>query len=228
MAFARTRIATLRRVSDGLLIGVILVVLLGVILGRVVPLNGRQTLIIGGGSMEPAIPLGAAVVIEPVPATDLAVGDVVSLRTGNELRSIFTHRITRVVPRADELWVETKGDANARADPSITPTSQVIGRVTMTIPYAGYLLALLSIPSGVLLVILVAGFLIVFSWLLESFEMDGFERAPTREATAGSLAPGGSVPAGSKVATRLAQLRARRARRAGLDALAHGRGSHGD
>ena len=92
-------------------------------------MTGRQTLIIAGGSMEPALPIGAAVVVEPVPATALAVGDVVSLRTGTELKSIFTHRITRFVARADGLWVETKGDANASVDPSITPASQVIGRV---------------------------------------------------------------------------------------------------
>ena len=177
MTFARSRIATLRRVSDALLIGVILVVLFGVFLGRIVPLTGRQTLIIGGGSMEPAIPLGAAIVIEPVPATELAVGDVVSLRTGNESRNVFTHRITRIVQRADGLWIETKGDANAHADPSITPASQVIGRVDQTIPYAGFLLALLSVPIGVLFVVLTAGCLIACSWLLETFEVDAPVRA---------------------------------------------------
>jgi signal peptidase len=176
MTFARSRIATLRRVSDALLIGVILVVLFGVFLGRIVPLTGRQTLIIGG-SMEPAVPMGAAIVIEPVPATELAVGDVVSLRTGIESRSVFTHRITRIIARADGLWIETKGDANAHADPSITPASQVIGRVEQTIPYAGFLLALLSIPIGVLFVVLTAGCLIACSWLLESFEVDASVRA---------------------------------------------------
>jgi len=54
----------LRRISDTLLIGIILVVLFGVVLGRVVPLTGRQTLVIGGGSMEPSIALGAAVVVD--------------------------------------------------------------------------------------------------------------------------------------------------------------------
>jgi signal peptidase len=177
MTFARSRIATLRRVSDGLLVGLILVVLLGVFLGRIVPLTGRQTLIVGGGSMEPAIPMGTAIVIEPVPPTELTVGDVVSLRTGIESRSVFTHRITRIIPRADGLWVETKGDANAHADPSITPVSQVIGRVDQTIPYAGFLLALLSVPIGVLFIILTAGCLIACSWLLESFEVDAPDRA---------------------------------------------------
>src|SRR5438876_292132 len=104
MAFLRSRAATLRRITDGLLVVVIVVVLFGVILGRVVPMTGRLTLIIAGGSMQPALPIGAAVVVDPVPSTALAVGDVISLRTGTELKSVFTHRITRIVPRADGLW----------------------------------------------------------------------------------------------------------------------------
>jgi len=75
MTLDRSPITTLRRVCDGLLVAVILVVLFGVVLGRVVPMSGRHTFIIGGGSMEPAIPLGAAVVVESVPAADLVVDD---------------------------------------------------------------------------------------------------------------------------------------------------------
>ena len=48
--------AFVRRFLDAVLIALILVVLFGVILGKVVPLTGRQTIIVGGGSMEPAVP----------------------------------------------------------------------------------------------------------------------------------------------------------------------------
>jgi signal peptidase len=162
----------LRRVCDSLLIALIVVVLFGVILGRLVPLTGRTTLIIGGGSMEPSIPMGAAVVVDPVAPTTIRVGDVVSLRTGTNLQAIFTHRVTRIVERDGIPWVETKGDANAAVDPSITSTDHVIGRVAASIPYAGFLLALLSVPSGVLFVVLLAAVLLTLTWLLESFEID--------------------------------------------------------
>ena len=58
----------IRRVLDALLLALIVVVLGGVVLGKLVPLTGRQTIVIGGGSMEPAVPLGAAVIIKPVDA----------------------------------------------------------------------------------------------------------------------------------------------------------------
>lgn len=233
MVLVRSPLTTLRRVADALLIAVIVVVLFGVMLGRIISMTGRETFIIGGGSMEPGIPLGAAVVTEPVPPADLAVGDVVSLRTGPELERTFTHRITRLVPREDGLWVETKGDANEAIDPSITPARQVIGRVIVSIPHAGYLLALLSVPSGVLLVLLVAGCLLVLTWLLESFEIERVRRAPVvaspawRQATRIAAPFAAPHPAVNGVAAsaRATEIRSARARRARRDVPARGRGS---
>jgi signal peptidase len=222
MTLTPSQITTLRRVADGLLIVLIGVVLFGVILGRVVPMTGRGTLIVGGGSMEPAIPLGAAVVIEPVATRDLAVGDVVSLRTGRDLQRIFTHRITRIVPRTEQLWIETKGDANTEIDPSITPTSQVVGRVTWSIPYAGFLLALLSIPSGVLVVLVVAAFLIVLIWLLESFEIDGLGQPAAGNGPV--VAAGQAAASASGVTTRYEDTRATRRRRSSAPPTANYQG----
>lgn len=167
--------AGLRRFLDLLLISLVVVVLLGVMLGKLVPLTGRQTMIVGGSSMEPAIGLGAAVVIAPVAAEDLRPGDVVSLRAGSE-NAIFTHRIVGVVERPDGLWISTKGDANADPDPTLVPASAVIGRSEFSIPFAGYLLALLSIPAGVLFLVGLAATLLASAWLLESLELDEASR----------------------------------------------------
>ena len=193
MRLSARRFATLRRICDSLLVALIVVVLFGVILGRLVPLTGRTTLIIGGGSMEPAIRMGAAVVVDPVAPRAIRVGDVVSLRTGPDLQAIFNHRLTRIVERDGIPWVETKGDANAAADPSITSTEHVIGRVSATIPYAGFLLALLSVPSGVLFVVFLAAVLLTLTWLLESFEID-------RAIRDGRLAPTSPTPPTPRVA----------------------------
>jgi len=120
---------------------------------RVIPaVTGGTTFVVGGGSMEPTIPIGAAIVATPVSAADLAVGDVVSLQVG-EQRAIFTHRITRLVTREGSLWLETKGDANEGPDPSIVPATSVIGRVSMTLPWAGYLITVLGSLQGILFLV---------------------------------------------------------------------------
>ena len=115
----------IRRVVDLALIGLIVVVLFGLILGKLVPLTGRQTIIIGGGSMEPAIGLGAAIVVAPIRPADLAEGDVVSLQVGPE-RTTYTHRVVEVAPRPDGVWIRTKGDANAEPDPTLVAATEVL------------------------------------------------------------------------------------------------------
>ena len=164
-------ITGLRRLVDLTLIALIGVVLFALLLGKVVPLTGHQTIIIGGSSMEPEIRLGAAVVIGPVRATDLASGDVVSLQIGPS-RTTFTHRIVDVVSRPDGTWIRTKGDANAEPDPTLVPASAILGRVEWSIPWVGFLLALLSLPIGVVFVLGLAVTLLAIAWLLESLEGD--------------------------------------------------------
>jgi signal peptidase len=185
--------ATARRVLDAVLIALILVALFGVILGKVVPLTGRQTIVVGGRSMEPAISLGAAIVVAPVAAADLRVGDVVSLRAGPD-RALYTHRIIEVVDRPDGRWLRTKGDANPAADPTLVHASAIDGRVQLAIPLAGYLIALLSIPTGVLFMIGLAATLLAAVWLLESLELDSSDRRRFAEGTSSRGSAGEPIP----------------------------------
>ena len=159
----------LRRIVDIGLVALILVVLAGIVLGKGAALVGRQSIIIGGGSMEPALGLGSAIVVKPIAAAELAVGDIVSMRVGPD-RATYTHRIVAVVDRPDGRWIRTKGDANGEPDPSLVPATAVIGRVEFVVPLAGYLLVLLSLPMGVMFVIGRAATLLAVAWLLESLE----------------------------------------------------------
>jgi signal peptidase len=185
----------IRRALDGALVIVVALGLFGLFLGRVVPLTGAATFVVAGASMQPSIPLGAAVIVAPVDVRDLAVGDVVSLRSGAE-RAVFTHRVIRIVDRGGEVWIETKGDANETADPSISPASAVIGRQVATIPFAGFLVALLSIPSGVLFVITLGVVLLVAAWALER------DPAPTGTEAVDGMGPDAPAVPGPGTRTR--------------------------
>jgi len=171
-----TRVA--RRTLDALLILVIALVLATVAIARVIPMaTGGSTFVVGGGSMEPVIPLGAAVVAFPVAAADLRVEQVVSVRVGPQ-KAVFTHRIIRLVEREDGLWLATQGDANPEPDPSLIPASSVIGRVDWQVPFIGYLVTLLGSVAGVAFVLSLSGFLLAGAWLLETLEDD--QRAARR------------------------------------------------
>ena len=164
-------IVGVRRTLELALLVLVVLVLATVVLGRIVPLTGRQTLVVGGRSMEPAIPLGSAVVTTPIAPSDLASGQIVSMRIG-PAATVFSHRITRVIDRDGAIWVETKGDANPDVDPAITPASSIIGRVDWTLPVFGYLITLLSLPIGLVFVLGLGGTLLVASLLLDDLESD--------------------------------------------------------
>jgi signal peptidase len=204
--------AVIRRTLDVLLLVLVLVCLVGIFLARVVPLTGRETFVVGGPSMEPAIPLGAAVIVEPVAPSALAVGDVVSLRSGPG-RAVFTHRIVRLAERDGQIWIETQGDANRTADPSLTPASAVIGRATFVAPGVGFLIALLSHPVGAMVFITLGLLLLTAAWLVESFE-------PATSTPPADPAPRPAAPAP-------ARMRDRRLRRARwmADRTSHPQGS---
>jgi signal peptidase len=200
----------LRRIVDIALIVLVVTVLAGLTLGKLVPLTGRQTIVIGGGSMSPAIPLGSAVVIAAVAPTELTAGDVVSLRIADQ-NATFTHRIVTVVDRADGVWIRTQGDANPEPDPTLVPASAVIGRVQLALPLMGYLIILLGQPIGVLFVIGLAATLLAIAWLLESLEpapIAARRSALVTAAAGGATSVAGSAPvpawfvAGEPIASR--------------------------
>ena len=209
MTIANRAITVLRRLLDGLLLALVAVSLGVLVLGRVVPLIGHPTLVVAGPSMETSIPMGAAVVLDPVPPSSLAVGDVVSLRSGAD-RAIFTHRVIRLAEREGGLWLETKGDANVTADPSLTAATAVMGRVVVSIPYAGYLLALYSTVSGVLFVISFGLGLLFLGVLLEPLGALPTVAAAPEPATSAAATP---VLGRATVKEVVAASRERRARR---------------
>jgi signal peptidase len=192
---------TVRRLLDVVLLGLILLVVVGVVLAKVVPVTGRETIIVGGKSMEPALTMGSAIIVAPVPSSQLRVGDVITLRAGDD-HARFTHRIIEIVDRPDGRYVQTKGDANARPDPTLVHESAIEGRVQAAIPMAGYLIALLSIPTGVLFVIGIAATLLAAVWLLESLELDQVDRSRVAATTTGRLPDAGEPLAARSVAGR--------------------------
>jgi signal peptidase len=181
MAQAARLTTSLRRLVDVLLLALIGVVLFGVILAKLVPLSGHETIVVGGPSMQPAIPIGAAIVVGPIDPNGIAVGDVVTMKPGQG-PTLVTHRVTEVVEKDGGIWIRTRGDANATPDPVLVPATKVVGRVDVAIPMAGYLIALLSIPAGILLILCVAGTLLAAAWLLESLELDRAEELDRVEA----------------------------------------------
>jgi len=125
-------------------------------------------MVIGGGSMEPAIGRGAFVLALPASAEGYAVGDVVTVAQGGG--TPYTHRITRLTDLAGVPYVETKGDANAAPDPAIVPTAAIIGRIAFGVPLLGYLVMLLATAAGLAGFLAVCATTLLLVWVIEELE----------------------------------------------------------
>lgn len=97
------------------------------------------------GSMAPTITAGSLAVVREIPASEIAIGDVVTVDRADALP--VTHRVTSVEmgPTAEERTITLKGDANAVEDPAPYTVSTV--RLTMfSIPGLAYVVVWFSNP----------------------------------------------------------------------------------
>ena len=135
--------------------------LVGVVLSNAVPLwyraHGERLLVVTSGSMAPQIAAGDAVVIRPLEATELRVGQVVTFQAPQAQR-YTTHRIVAIEqrylvknPGPDDhaaYFIRTQGDNNRTPDPDLTPIGSIRGIVTETLPGWGHFLTWAHSPEG--------------------------------------------------------------------------------
>ncbi|OLT11644.1 signal peptidase I [Kocuria sp. CNJ-770] len=127
----------------------------------VVPLAlGWVPLTVLSGSMEPTVPTGSQVVVEPLEgeggAARLSTGDVVTFMPRPDDDTLVTHRIVAVaVDGEGRRSFTTQGDANAAPDAEPVTATQLRGVVKYHVPWAGHAATLLDAEQkrgGVVLV----------------------------------------------------------------------------
>jgi signal peptidase len=114
-------------------------------------------------SMTPAIAPGDVVIVDSVPARDIAVGDVIVFEQQAGDAIPITHRVIGVERSADTPPAfQTKGDANEDADLAAVTPDRLIGRVVFSIPLIGHVVQFVGTPAGfVALVVVPLGLLVV-------------------------------------------------------------------
>ncbi len=187
-----------RRLLDALLVATVLAVVVTAGVQLLAPVAGGRAMVIGGGSMEPAIGRGAFVIALPAGSEGYAVGDVVTVQQGGG--TPYTHRITRLTDLAGAPYVETKGDANAAPDPAIVPTAAIIGRVALSVPLLGYLVMLLATAAGLAGFLAVCATMLLLVWVIEELED---QRCPECAAVAAAREAGPISAAASVTAADL-------------------------
>jgi signal peptidase I len=116
------------------------------------------------GSMEPALGVGGLVVVRPVEAPQVEIGDVISFKLPG-IDTPICHRVIDIQPTDGALLFQTKGDANEEPDVNLVPAEAVTGKEVFYLPYVGNLARLSqlgrervsvgrkSLPAAVLVII---------------------------------------------------------------------------
>jgi len=104
-------------------------------------LTGHRLFVVGGASMEPAVPKGSLVIVRSTYPAALMVGDVV---TYQHRGASVTHRVASIEEYGDARVFTTKGDANETADPDAVAFDDRVGLVVAQLPLVGYLVAVLQ------------------------------------------------------------------------------------
>jgi signal peptidase len=129
--------------------------------------GAEQSYVVLSGSMQPAMNPGDAIIVDDVPASEIAEGDVITYAESGSDRPT-THRVIEVVEQNGDTAFRTQGDNNPNPDPSLVTPADLEGKVLsvggflVVIPLIGYVIQFASTPLGlVALLILPLGALVV-------------------------------------------------------------------
>src|SRR5919108_4069262 len=102
--------------------------------------TGYKPIAVYSGSMVPTVQVGGLAIDRVVPAHDVRVGNVITFQDPYVRGRLVTHRVIRIFHTSHGLAYRTKGDANAVRDPWTIALPDRVGRMSFSVPYAGYIL----------------------------------------------------------------------------------------
>lgn len=159
---------------------------------------GYQMYVVLSGSMNPSFDTGSLVFVKPTEPSAIAEGDIITFSSSSDATRLTTHRVVGI-NQNDSLSFVTRGDANNVNDPSPVPAENVVGRVTGSVPYIGYLFGFAQTRQGLILLIFIPGLFLIIMELRRLFKyMVEAKVQQLQSPTNPSLMPGDAARAGSE------------------------------
>ena len=150
------------------LFALVIVLAVGVI---VVPFaTGSTPMTVLTGSMRPVYPPGTLVIVKPIEADDIRIGDAITYQLRSGEPEVVTHRVVAITTsiEGDQVFI-TKGDNNGVVDENPVLPVQVAGKVWYSVPYIGWANTLVNGENRVWIVPVIAGGLFLYAgWMFTS------------------------------------------------------------
>ena len=117
----------------------VLVLMLAVLTILLPLLVGGRALTVLTSSMEPGFPPGTLVVVRPMPAQEIRLGDVLTYQIESGKPGVVSHRVVeKSTSTRGEIEFVTKGDNNDAVDEKPVREVQVVGTLWYSIPLLGW------------------------------------------------------------------------------------------
>lgn len=160
--------------------------------------TGSTPLTVLTSSMEPGLPPGTLLVVQPVEPEDIRIGDVVTYQLHSGEATVVTHRVISISKTAGgEFSLILQGDNNSQPDPDPIREVQVQGRLWYSVPYIGWVNTWVNGEARGLIVPVVAGALFAYAaWMVISGLRDKAKKRGREEA---GVKPSGRRRAGTPV-----------------------------
>lgn len=107
---------------------------------------GYHPLIDYSGSMRPAIAPGDLLITQPVPASTVRNGEIVSFADPGLGGKLVTHRVVAIHPSAARIDFVTRGDANTTPESWSVSRRSSVGTLELRIPVVGRIVAGMTAP----------------------------------------------------------------------------------
>ena len=121
--------------SAGLLAFLLMVGALVIVIPAI---SGATPMTILTSSMEPTYPPGTLIIVKPIAAEDVAIGDPITYQLESGKPEVVTHRVISVLTTGGEVSFITQGDNNGEPDSTPVLPVQLRGTVWYSVPFIGY------------------------------------------------------------------------------------------
>jgi len=152
-----------------LVIAVFLFIAVGTTLSVYEAPGGYRMLVVMSGSMEPKIKTGSVVLVKRV--AEYKENNIITFLKNpsdnlKDIKSIITHRIIEVHDDEGRATFTVKGDNNDTPDNEMVTERQVLGKVILSIPYAGRAIAFTKTQTGFMMLIVIPAALLIYNEIL--------------------------------------------------------------
>lgn len=156
--------------------------------------KSSHTYVVTSGSMEPDLQIGDIIFVSKAEPEEIEVGDIITYNEHGSTTTI-THRCIAILnateatgepSESDEIYFQTKGDANEDNDTKLVPERNLVGKVStyqllgknyyVKLPRMGYINHYAHTTIGFLLLIIIPGFTIIGMELYDLFRDDYFTK----------------------------------------------------